>query len=361
MLTSFDYDPLLDLPPWQGQRQASYRFDAYNAVTGEILGDLHPIRPAQLAHDTGRTIKRQLTLSLATEETAALDPVTTRVRPYMVFPNGQEFPLGVYMFTSATDAVFSAGPLGSYTLGDEMYIVDQVSTMGISAVTRTGATSSPVAVMVDAVLANVGFPIVRSIEPSPYNSNQSWPLGTNRGGILGDLSITGDYWSPWFDNNGVLRFIRTFDPFDRLPDFDFDSNQTVYQSTIQQSTALLSAPNRFIVISNSAEDDNEVPVYASVDVPVQLPYSVPNRGFVISQVTDAPVLSADQARVIAKNLAARAAVYETVSLSIAPDPRHDSYNVSVWQGENWLELSWSLALQEGAPMTVVMRRAYASV
>jgi hypothetical protein len=51
-------------------------------------------------------------------------------------------------------------------------------------------------------------------------------------------------------------------------------------------------------------------------------------------------------------------VFERVELSTPPDPRHDSHNVIRWQGENWLELAWSMPLVEGGEMRHVLRKAY---
>ena len=70
------------------------------------------------------------------------------------------------------------------------------------------------------------------------------------------------------------------------------------------------------------------------------------------------VADADQARAVARGIGIRQTVFERVSLTTAPDPRHDSYNVVVWQGEKWLELAWSMALVEGGTMNHLLRKGY---
>ncbi len=120
---------------------------------------------------------------------------------------------------------------------------------------------------------------------------------------------------------------------------------------------LLTAPNRFIVISN-VSSDSSAPVTASFDVPASAPHSIQNRGFVVAQVEDLQVPDPTQAMAVAKNLALRQTIFEQVTLTTAPDPRHDSYNVVWWQGEPWLELSWSMALVEGGAMNHLLRKAY---
>ena len=52
-------------------------------------------------------------------------------------------------------------------------------------------------------------------------------------------------------------------------------------------------------------------------------------------------------------------MFETVSVTTALDPRHDSYDVIRWQGENWLETAWSMDLAEGGNMTHQLRKSYA--
>jgi hypothetical protein len=93
-------------------------------------------------------------------------------------------------------------------------------------------------------------------------------------------------------------------------------------------------------------------------VPQSAPHSLKNRGFEILEVQTLQASSTGQAGAIAKNLMLRQTLFETTSLTTAPDPRHDSYNVIRWQGELWLELAWSMALTEGGGMNHSMRKAY---
>lgn len=349
-LTSLPFDPLLDLPPWVGQRQSTFRFDLTDRVTGENRGQIHPLRGASLTHDTTRTIKRQLTLSLGVEDTAYVNTVRDQVSVVMVFPNGQEYPLGTYMFTDSSRQVFTAGRLGNVTLNDKMFLVDQELSRGINS-----QVLSVTAVIKD-VLA--GLPIQFTIENSPFQSAQGWGIGTGRGSVLEDLARNGDYFSPWFDNTDVLRFIRSFDPISQIPELDYDAGNQVLRADIVENDDLLTAPNRFVVISNAGTSEGDLPVVGIRDVPASAPHSIQNRGFVIQQTDDLQLQSVAQAEAVAQNLANRYTVYETVSLSTAPDPRHDSYNVIRWQGDLWLELSWSMALVEGGGMNHLLRKAY---
>jgi len=361
LLTTLPHDPLLDLEPWSGQRQATFRFQLTNGVTGEQLGDIHPLRPASLSHDTTRTIKRQLTISLGTADVAAINPITDRVQVHMVFPGGASYPMGKYMFTNASRQVFTSGKLGNFTLSDEMFRVDQQITKGISGAGPHNVTAET------GSLINSGSLIRRvveevpdisvSIEQTEWFTTQSWGAGTGRGQVLEALSVTGDYFSPWFDNTGTLRFIRSFDPARRMPDFDWDVHKVVVRDQILETDELITAPNRFTVISNSSQS-----VYGSAtgtfDIPPSAPHSIQNRGYVVAKVMDLQVSGNSQAIAAAKNLANRMTVFEKVAMSTAPDPRHDSYNVIRWQGSLWLELGWDLQLIEGALMGHTLRKSY---
>jgi hypothetical protein len=342
-------DRLLNLEAWVGQRSATFRFELTDGVTGERLGDVTPLRGGTLTHDTTRTIKRQLTLNLGVSDTANINPLTDRIAVFMVFPGNVQFPLGRYMFTDSTRQLSTAGKLSNVAMNDEMFLVDQQITTGITAVTRN------VLSVILEVLATL--PIDVTTEASPFTSAESWGPGVGRGQVIESLAVSGDYFSPWFGNDGQMHFIRAFDPATRVPDFDFDENRQVLREAIVETDNLLTAPNRFIVISNNATNPG-APVVGSADVPVNAPHSIPNRGFVIASVQDLQLSDSVQATAVAQNLAQRQTTFEQVRLSTPPDPRHDSYNVIRWQEELWLELGWSMSLVEGGAMSHTLRKSY---
>jgi hypothetical protein len=348
-LTNFPNDPLLDLDPWVGQRQASFRFDLTNGVTGEVLGQITPIRSASLTHDTNRTIKRQLDFDLGIRDMAEVNTITDRVSVFMVFPDGTEYPMGRYMFTDSGRTVTTAGRLGNLILNDEMFLVDQQIEVGIQ------GTGKIIPDLIREILASL--PVTFSIEPTQFEASENWGIGSNRGQILETLSVSGDYFSPWFTNSNVLTFIRTFNPADLIPDFDWDTGNKVIRAGIVESDDLLTAPNRFIVISNAANNPGEE-VVGTADVPPTAPNSVVNRGFVIANVQDLQLADSSQATAVANGIAQRMTTFEQISISTAPDPRHDSYNIINWQDEHWLELAWSMQLMEGRPMSHLLRKSY---
>jgi hypothetical protein len=291
----------------------------------------------------------------------------------MVFPNGQEYPLGRFCFTQQSEQVFTSGNLSNIVLNDEMAIINQQITSSIDAASLALTTSPGVPADIGAFasgIANRGsaisrvlailladFDIQAEVEPSPFVVNQAWGAGTTRGQIIENLALAGDYFSPWLDNNGVMQFIRAFNPAKAIPDFDWDAGKQVMRSSLVRDSDVLTAPNRYVVISNSSATPNRA-VFGSADVPNNAPNSFENRGFYIPQVIDTQALTSTQCQAIAENLVQRSSIYETFSIDTAPDPRHDGYNVIKWQGAIWLETAWTMVLSEGQPMNHKLRRAY---
>lgn len=348
--------PALDLSAAVGQMEYTFRFELADAVSGLRLGDITPIRDASLRHDTAQITKRSLTLSLGKADTAAVNTLTDRVSVFQVIPGVRcpdtvsgDWPLGRYQFVDDPRRVSTGGRLATDQLTDEMFLIDQPVLTGLS-----GNGATVVAVLVAAL---AGLPITFDIEPSPYTSADSWGIGVNRGQILEALSVSGDWFSPWFDNMGVLRFRRSFDPAHAVPDINFDAGYRVLRADILETSELLTAPNTIVVISNNSRTPT-VPCVGIATVPVNAPNSVANRGFKIPKVYDLQLSDSIQAQAVAEGLVQRQAIFDQVQLQTPADPRHDSYNVIRWLGANWLELSWGMTLRAGEPMTHTMRRAH---
>ena len=239
---------------------------------------------------------------------------------------------------------------------DEMYIVDQEisESFGLGLI-RSGNIEFGVALLLKDV------PVIVKLEPTPYINSASWGVGTRRGQICDELALDGDYMSPWFDNDSIMRFIRTLDPGDAIPMFDYDTDGGVIRAGVVSSNSLVDAPNRFVVNSNgaSAVGATAEPVSASYDVPDSAPHSIRNRGgFVIQKTETRQLQSAAQAQAVARSLGLQHTLVEQLQLQTAIDPRYDSYDVVRWQGVNWLEISRSMTLVEGATAQHIYRRTY---
>lgn len=348
----------LDLAPWVGQRQATWRFQLLDGPTGIMLGDLHPITnsPPTLTHDVGRTVKRQLSpLDLGRVDTARIDSIRHRVLVSMEV-GGQSYPLGRYMFADFTRIKSTGGDMSSAALVDEMFIIDQDMQTSFSA-------SSPfvtfgVDTLIRQLLADVPNLTIQ-MAPTTQIGTGSWTAGTSRAKVLMDLATQGGYFAPWFDNDGVLRIIAAFDPADKIADIDLDAGNQVMAGSITHADDLIDAPNRFIVISNGTQgSDARSAAVGTYDVPNSAPHSIFNRGFIVPDVRDIQVRSFGQAAAVARTIGLAQTIFDRVTLATAPDPRHDSYDVIEWDGQRWLELAWSMPLKEGAEMTHTLRKVY---
>lgn len=350
LLTTFPIDSYLDLPAYRGQRVDRYRFALINGTTDAFIRFLQPERdePPTLTHDTTQSIKRRMTIKLNEADTAAITPLTDRIIPYMIV-GGITYQLGRYMFTSEIDAFSTGGERSSCILFDEGFIVDQQLEKGFSSVLAVSAA-------ITALLT--GLPLVgMTIEPTTFLATGGFNAGQTRGQALAAYATQGDYFPYWMDNTGFFRMKRTRDPGREVPDFDFDVGNKVVRDGVSFTSDVLTAPNRFIAISN-ANAAKTTPMVGMYDVPASAPYSIAQRGFVIPQVDDVQVTTQAQAIAAARNIGIRQTVFERCTLSTANDPRHDSYNVVRFNGVNWLELAWAMTLTPGGDMMHMMRKAY---
>lgn len=354
----------LDSDRYIGQRVSTFRFRLVDGITNQNRGEITPLRDSvpTLTHDSTRTVVRTLEgLALGVADTARVDVIRDRVLVSMLIEGVGEFRLGRYMFMDQTSQRFTLGNLstgftwGSLSttmLGDEMFVLDLPIDRGFSAsLAAPGFAEHALRVFLQR------YAIQAQIETSPFRSVGAWSVGTSGAQVIGSLAVDGDYFSPWFDHDGILRFVRAFDPVAQIPDLDFDAGNRVYAESIAETNDLISAPNRYVVISNGAEN-GDVPIVGTFDIPSSAPHSIGNRGFVVADVRDLQVASVEQARAIAANLGQRQQIFERTELTTAPDPRHDGHQVIRWLGRNWLEIGWSLELVEGGAMRHTLRRAY---
>jgi len=351
MLTTIPQNNLFDLQPWVGQRSSTFRFSLRNGLTGEHLGTITPLRNATLSHSTSSTIKRRLNIDLGVIDTAVINPLTDRVVVEMVLGDGSTWPLGRYMFTDQTSVIHTSGTLSNVVLNDEMFLVDQEIIVGYDASGKS--TDQAYRELLE------GLPVTLKVNASNgFSMSQSWGVGTNRGTILDALAVTGDYFSPWFGNDTFMHLVRSFNPADQVPQFDWDSGNQVIRNGITDSSNVLTAPNRFVVISNTNAGSG--PVVGIATVPPAAPNSFANRGFYITQTQTLQLTDPSQAAAVANGLANRQTIYETVTVDTANDPRHDSYDVIFWRGSFWLELAWTINMTAGGTMSHTLRKGYAA-
>ena len=359
---------MLDLAEYIGQVGCTFRFDVYDAATGKARGQITPLRdqPPTLDHDSSSTISRKISnLLLGVEDAAWFRPLSDRVAVTMIVGDDArtEFPLGRYLVADDASLLYSQGTIVPLTLYDEMFIVDQELEQGFN------ANGLPADIAIRNLLEFVPIGTILMEAPTGDRVWQSWGAGTGRGSALTDLATAGGYFKPWFDHHNQLRFVAAFEPGDRLPDLDLDGAGRVFRDSISFNSDMVTAPNRWIVRSNSSgmqlgeEGEEQVelpPVVGVYDVPSSAPFSITRRGFVLPKTIEAQVRTTTAAAIYARTVGQQRTIYERCTLTTPPDPRHDGYQVIRFNGENWLEIGWSMPLVSGGGMTHTLRRAYPS-
>ncbi|WP_243706076.1 hypothetical protein [Micromonospora sp. KC721] len=306
-----------------------------------------------MTHDlTGIITRRVEGLTLGVADAQRLNPLTDRVVISMVIGGWRPraYPLGRYMVGDATQLQTSAGSTAPLILFDEMFIVDQELEMGFD------ANGQLVDQAVQRLLA--GLPIGEIlVDSTELTSVSAWSPGNTRGMALRDLSRQGGYFLPWFNHAGRLRLMRAFEPANQKPTIDLDASQRVIRGSVARGSDLLTAPNRFVVISNDP-GAGAAPIVGVYDVPASAPHSIARRRFVLPKVVEAQLPSQAAATAYARTLGIQQTVYESVELSTPADPRHDGYDVVRWDGVLWLETGWTMPLVPGGEMRHTLRRAY---
>lgn len=363
------WSDILDLAEYIGQVGCTFRFDVYDGPTGVHRGRITPLKDPTptLEHDSTSTISRKLTnLTLGAVDSEFFRPLSDRVAVTMIVGDVQrtEFPLGRYLVADDSSALHSQGRLTPLTLYDEMFIVDQELEEGFS------ADGFPADTAIRRLLEFV--PVAAPVLEAPLGDRvwQSWGAGSGRGAALNDLATAGGYFAPWFDHHNRLRFVTAFEPGDRKADIDLDGPGRVFRDSVLFNSDLVTAPNRWIVRSNANgvtigdEGDEDAttlpPVVSSYDVPSSAPFSIARRGFALPKTVEAQVRTITEAAIYARTLGIQRTIYERCTLTTPPDPRHDGYNVVRFNGENWLEIGWSMTLAPGGSMSHTLRRAYPS-
>jgi hypothetical protein len=372
-----------DLLAGQGQLNYTFVFKLVNATTGMFIRYLTPLTSEvpRLSHDTTQTVKRSVTLTLGVSDTAAIDTIHHRVLIYLQLADGTQYPLGRFMFTDNTRLKSTGGNQSSMVLMDEEFIIDQPSTISyppFALIARlTNAAQTVAAVPAVSVEEMIKLIILQyrvgsaSIDSSPYQTSNAWSIGTTGMQILSDLAAYGDYFPPWIDASNTLRMIRSFDPSQRPPKFDWDQFPHVYADSVTESDDLLTAPNSFTVVGNGAATTPALggtggnpnllngAIVGTYNLPASAPHSIQNRGFTVPLIAQVQVDTQAQASALARSIGIQSTLYQRTTVTTFPDPRHDSFDVIRWQGSLWLELAWSMDLIAGGNMDHMLRKVYA--
>lgn len=341
-------------------RKESYLFDLLD-INGAFLSTVSPGRdaPATIDNDTTRTNLRTLTgLSIDARRQAALNTLVARIRPRMVLQNGQSYNLGVFLFGDASRPRRSWGLELGATLVDQTFVLSQQVGRVVSYPVGTNRVAAALALAQEVISGPVSVMASASttVSPKAYQPTQT------RQEIINDLLASAAYLPVYFDNNGtmIMRPIPAIPA--TIPDFGYErglmvGSSPIIKDSMLESDDLLTAPNRWVVVDTSATD---TPIVGSYDLPASAPNSIVERGFAVTETIQSQGIGS----VAAANAAAFAASvaagngFALAEFASLHDPRHDTFNVVRYLGNQHLELGWSIDLRSGAPMKHRLRRAY---
>ncbi len=351
-----------------GQIATSYWFELLD-ISHNPIGRLNALSSssASISNNINRTVKRQLGgLVLPPTDTAAVNTLTDRVRPWHVDQAGVQRPLGIFLFADATRDRRTYSSVQFASVGSQLSLtgslLDQLCTID-QATEKT--TSYPPGYSVAVALQEQmerSSAIEWTIDPSTASIRGSeWfvkPAGTSLLEVINALAELGGYYSLFFDNSGIGRLIQVPDLASSDVDFAYSEGSTVFANSISETDDILQAPNRYIVINNSMTDES---VSGRWDIPSTSPNSIANRGFVVAKVIDAQgVESNDDATAMAK--AAGQADYSTyawANFDTVINPNHDTYNIVGWRGVKHREQAWSFDLSANGKQRHELRRIFA--
>lgn len=366
---------LLDLNV--SMRQETVRFDLLDQQLN-FLGSLAVDRISsipEIVNDVNRSIRRTVSNFRLLARTLAdadsplffageINTLVYRVQPVWILGDGgpgYEFPLGVYLWGSDQSHRSTYGVPEDCTLVDQCSILFQPLSQSVS---------YPAGTIIATALAEQATALgITSVNIDGNTAALSGPVAWFAGSdtslaVMESLCAAGGYYAPYFDNDGTLRCRIAPNIATSPPDVTYLMGSRIVRDSILESNDLLNAPNRYIVIDNSA---TAAPMVGTFDVPASAPHSYANRGFRIVQSTNLQGLT-DQAAADAAAQAQYAqgsSTYSWLSFESAPDPRHDTFNIVGVQLDvggsivNYREQGWRLPCSPGSKMHHDCRKVYA--
>lgn len=348
-----------------GQRAASFRFDLLdkqNSLLGALDVDMQS--PPSITNNINRAVKRSMDgLLLPPSVTADIDTLAMRVRPWMVFQDGTEWPLGVFLFADAVRELVLSGSVQYAAVGEQWWtngtMLDQACT--INQGSRGINFYGPGASIYDALhqqLDAAGV-IERSVESTDaaFSEWVVWKPNTNRLKVINELAAMAGFYSLYFDNVGtaVIRNVPSMEAVE--PTFIYEAGTNVIADSITEADDQLKAPNSYVVINSGF---TAAPVWGEWLVPAEAPNSYAKSGFyVVKEIDQQGVESNAQARQAAKAAGqADFSAYRWANFSTAIDPRRDTFDVVQWRGDKYRAQSWTLPLDDTASMPNELRRVW---
>lgn len=348
----------------------SFRWDVLD-TNGNVLGALavDMATPPRIVNDVGRPIRRTLEgLRVRPRPThdqdttryyaADLNTLTMRVRPYMlVGAAATAYSCGIFSFADASSSIHTWGDTLECTLVDRCRDLDQPLETSVGYSVGTTITAALIA------RANAaGITDTTQIEASTATLAEPVAFAAGRDThlrVMETLCTAAGFLPPYFNNNGTLVCRSAPNLASASPNFLYGTNTRVIMGSILQSNDLLDAPNRWIALDPAAVD---TPIVGTFDIPDAAPNSFLNTGRRVIRVVEIPGLTDTTTAEAAAEAAyvTTGVTYSWLSFDTPPDPRHDTFDVIDFDGDLYLEQSWTLECVAGAAHRHECRGAYSS-
>jgi hypothetical protein len=346
-------DELLDLSGI-GQRTEGMRFELRDAL-GNYLGAVTPKSVVEINNSAAGVLKRTINNFVLPPNIAAdVNMISDRVWPYWVLADGTQYQLGVMLFASAASTRRSFGLFTTAKLLDQGLILAQSPPHSIGFGEGTSVTDA-----IATVFGLAGFHSPEIDDSSAVTGVMGWPAGssTTFAKILSELCGIAGLSDWYFSNDGTPTVTALPDIATATPTSIYNAGGRIIAGSPVEENDLLSAPNRYIAIDTSATD---TPVVGVFDLPDDAPNSIFNRTFPMTKVIEAPGVGTPAAAAAYAETFAQTdpRAIELVSFSSSPDPRHDTFDVVEYLGQNYQELAWSLTGAPGGPHHHKLKRVY---
>ncbi len=351
-------DPLLDIAPWTGIQRATFRWRLCTAGALSPQGDLRPFResPPTMSFDSNRVIQRQISdVILPAHELADINLLSDRVCVDMELEDGRRFPLGVFMFLTNTKPVTSRPVPLTTLLVDENFLLDKKTRNTFSVPSQGFITEALKQVMSMAGFTAGDLDIIQSDVRA--GDHMGWPAGASKAQIAAELCDLIACYPPYLNRDGVM-IVRQVTELSFSPAIQYlPVDSRVFADDSQVTDTLAEAPNIFVIVNNGNTAEEIAGVYR---VPAEAPHSIENRGFEFPETIPMQGIgTTDQATQIARARAFRSAGdFRSIELVTPADPRHDGFDIVLWDGELWLEGGWSMQLRPGGEMRHQLRKIY---
>jgi len=350
-------DQILDLDGVH-RRADRFRFELCDRDLRPI-GEVHPDRTGSvpsIENDTTNNTSRRLRgLRLVADEAADVNPITDRLRVYMVLQNGDEYRLGTFLWADANRPVRSWGDQHDGDLVDFTYILDQQVTQALGWSRGTNINAIVMKVVLHAGFSLEDFAPVNEDPHRELAAPMSWQPGATWLQIITDLGNVVGFAAPWFDRDGLFRFQSTPDPDVDSPTVPaYEAGGRIIADSILRTNDIVAAPNDFAVFDSGTDRM----ILGRYQVPADAPHSFANRGYRVGHVESAQGLQwYSQANRAAYNLARSAGrAYELLQFESTLDPRHDTLDIVPALGSVWLETAHQMELRSGGRHAHTLRR-----